>query len=194
MKRKAHTIKNLSVMLMLYMLIWAAFPVMAFARENVPVTIDIPLTYIVSGNDREAGGDIITLTPDDPAAPMPADSSDGKKTIKINREGTYSFGQIYYDRPEIWWYTITREVTPKKGVTKDDTVYKAKVIALNDGQGYVLVFREGSDEKQELVYKDRVAPDTGDTTNIVTYAVIMAAAACAMIIFAVIKRKTKKSL
>ena len=101
MKRKAHTIKNLSVMLMLYMLIWAAFPVMAFARENVPVTIDIPLTYIVSGNDREAGGDIITLTPDDPAAPMPADSKEDKKTIKINREGTYSFGQIYYDRPEI---------------------------------------------------------------------------------------------
>ena len=195
MKRKTHIIKILAGLLMpLNILICAVFPLIAFASENVPVTIDIPLTYIVRGNDKEAGGDCVTLTPDDPAAPMPADSSGGKKTIKISGEGSYSFGQIYYDRPEVWWYTITREVTQKKGVTKDDTVYKAKVIALNDGHGYVLVFREGSDEKQELIYEDRVAPDTGDTSDIASYAVIMAAAACALIIFAVIRIKTKKSL
>ncbi|MBR4089376.1 MAG: hypothetical protein IKK28_00660 [Mogibacterium sp.] len=169
------------------MLILAA-PATAFARENIPVSIDIPVTYIVRGNDRAAGGDTFTLTPDDPAAPMPPESEGGRKSIKISGEGIYSFGEIYYDRPEIWWYTITRDVTEKKGVTKDDSVYRAKVIALNDGHGYVLVYREGSDEKQELVYKDRVAPDTGDSAEFVAYAVVLAAAACALAVLAAVRR------
>jgi hypothetical protein len=83
---------------------------------------------------------------------------------------------------------ITRDVTEKKGVTKDDSVYRAKVIALNDGHGYVLVYREGSDEKQELVYKDRVAPDTGDSAEFVAYAVVLAAAACALAVLAAVRR------
>ena len=83
---------------------------------------------------------------------------------------------------------ITRDVKEKKGVTKDDSVYRAKVIALNDGHGYVLVYREGSDEKQELVYKDRVAPDTGDSAEFVAYAVVLAAAACALAVLAAVRR------
>ena len=35
----------------------------------------------------------------------------------------------------------------KKGVVKDTSIYRAKVIALNDGHGYVLVYKNGSDEK-----------------------------------------------
>ena len=188
MKREIIISRLLRVLLVPGLMLILAAPATAFARENIPVSIDIPVTYIVSGNDKTAGGDTFTLTPDDPAAPMPPESEGGKKSIKISGEGTYSFGEIYYDRPEIWWYTITRDVTEKKDVTKDDSVYRAKVIALNDGHGYVLVYREGSDEKQELVYKDRVAPDTGDSAEFVAYAVVLAAAACALAVLAAVRR------
>ena len=188
MKREIIISRLLRVLLVPGLMLILAAPATAFARGNIPVSIDIPVTYIVSGNDKTAGGDTFTLTPDDPAAPMPPESEGGKKSIKISGEGTYSFGEIYYDRPEIWWYTITRDVTEKKDVTKDDSVYRAKVIALNDGHGYVLVYREGSDEKQELVYKDRVAPDTGDSAEFVAYAVVLAAAACALAVLAAVRR------
>ena len=188
MKREIIISRLLRVLLVPGLMLILAAPATAFARENIPVSIDIPVTYIVSGNDKTAGGDTFTLTPDDPAALMPPESEGGKKSIKISGEGTYSFGEIYYDRPEIWWYTITRDVKEKKGVTKDDSVYRAKVIALNDGHGYVLVYREGSDEKQELVYKDRVAPDTGDSAEFVAYAVVLAAAACALAVLAAVRR------
>ncbi|MBR3331528.1 MAG: hypothetical protein IKG25_10080 [Mogibacterium sp.] len=188
MKREKFIRRLLGALLVPGLMLILAAPATAFARENIPVSIDIPVTYIVSGNDRAAGGDTFTLTPDDPAAPMPPESEGGRKSIKISGEGIYSFGEIYYDRPEIWWYTITRDVTEKKGVTKDDSVYRAKVIALNDGHGYVLVYREGSDEKQELVYKDRVAPDTGDSAEFVAYAVVLAAAACALAVLAAVRR------
>ena len=195
MKRKTYIRKMLAGLLIpVFALIYAAVPLRAYADGNIPVAIHITLTYIVSGNDKAAGGDIVTLTPDDPAAPMPADSTGGKKTVKIKGEGTYSFGEIYYDRPEVWWYTVTREVTEKKGVTKDDTVFRVKVIALNDGHGYVLAYREGSDEKEELVYKDRVAPETGDVNDIAVYAAITAAAACALAMTVILKKKSKKSL
>lgn len=180
---KAIDIERILAVLVLPVLIFAsvAAPLEVHANENIPVTIEIPLTYIVNGNEDTAGGDRFVLTPDDPAAPMPEDASGGRKTIDVEGEGSYSFGTIYYDRPEIWWYTITRELTEKKGVTKDNSVYKAKVIALNDGHGYVLVYKDGSDDKSELVYTDRVAPETGDTNTLVYAATAFAAASALML-------------
>ena len=192
MKTIINTIKP-GTILALLLLFSAVSPMASFARENVPVTIEIPITYIVEGNDGTAGGDDFTLVPDDPLAPMPGDSIDGKKTINIRTEGCYSFGNIYYDRPEIWWYTISRELTDKKGVAKDDSVYRAKVVALNDGHGYVLVYLEGSDEKHELVYTDRVAPDTGDhDISLFIYSGMALAAAAALGWFIALKLKNRK--
>ncbi len=167
-------------------------PDRVFAGANIPVTIDIPVTYIVNGNAKIAGGDTVTLTADDPSSPMPGGTEDGKKTVTIRDEGTYSFGEIHYEKPGVHWYTITRVLTGKKGVTKDDSVYKAKVIALNDGHGYVLVYKEGSDEKTELVYTDKVAPDTGDSGKVLIYCGMMLAAAISLGIFAALRIKSGK--
>ena len=191
---KAIDIERILAVLVLPVLIFAsvAAPLEVHANENIPVTIEIPLTYIVNGNEDTAGGDRFVLTPDDPAAPMPEDASGGRKTINVEGEGSYSFGTIYYDRPEIWWYTITRELTEKKGVTKDNSVYKAKVIALNDGHGYVLVYKDGSDDKSELVYTDRVAPETGDTNTLVYAATAFAAASALMLMILFRSRKRSR--
>ena len=42
-----------------------------FAGTNIPVTVDITVTYTVEGNAETAGGDRVTLTADDPSSPMP---------------------------------------------------------------------------------------------------------------------------
>lgn len=183
--------KTMMLMMATIVLASAAVPSAVFASENVPVTVEIPITYIVHGNDKTAGGDTFVLTADDPEAPMPEGSEDGKLAIDISREGTYSFGEITYERPDVWWYTISRETTKKKGVTKDDSVYRAKVIALNDGHGYVLVYKDGSEKKHELVYEDRVSPDTGDTSRILFYGLGCAASAAALLLIAIIRRKRR---
>lgn len=162
-------------------------PVTVCAGSNVPVTIDISVAYIVEGNAKIAGGDKFTLTADDPGAPMPEGTVDGKKTITIRDEGSFSFGDMRFETPEVYWYTITREVTKKKGVVKDDSIYRAKVAALNDGHGYVLVYKKGGNEKQELIYMDRVAPDTGDKRTVIYYCMAFTAAA-ALTAFAVADR------
>lgn len=159
-------------------------PLPAFAGENIPVTIDITVTYIVDGNVKTAGGDSFILEPDDPASPMPEGTEGGKKRITITDEGSFGFGEIRYERPDVYWYTVTRDLTDRKGVIKDNPVYRAKVIALNDGHGYVLVYRKGSDEKEELIYKDRVAPATGDGNPLIIYLGILAAAAATLAVFA----------
>lgn len=167
-------------------------PAGVFAGTNIPVTVDITVTYTVEGNAETAGGDRVTLTADDPSSPMPGGTEDGKKTITLRDEGTYSFGDIHYDEPGVHWYTITRELTKKKGVTKDGSVYRAKVVALNDGHGYVLVYKEGSDEKSELTYVDRVAPETGDTGRTAVYCILLLSAAAALAASAVIRIRNKR--
>lgn len=180
------------VLLAALIVISAFLPVRVFAGENIPVTVDIKITYIVDGNAGKAGGDRFTLTADDPGAPMPAGTVDGKKTITVKEEGSYGFGDIRFESPEVFWYTITREVTEKKGVVKDSPVYRAKVIALNNGHGYVLIYKNGSSEKTESVYKDRVSPVTGDDSVIIIYAGMMAAAAAALTVFAAAGRRNRK--
>lgn len=167
-------------------------PMTVFAGTNVPVTVDISVTYIVKGNEKTAGGDRFILTADDPASPMPAGAEEGKKIITISREGSHSFGDITYGKPGVHWYTITRELTEKKGVTKDRSTYKAKVIALNDGHGYVLVYKSGSDKKQELVYTDRVAPETGDGAAIMVWTCMALAAAAAFTALAIMRISSRK--
>lgn len=165
----------------------SCMPAKVFAGSNIPVIVDITVTYIVNGNAEIAGGDTVTLTADDPSSPMPGGTEGGKKTITVKDEGTYSFGDIRFDKPGVHWYTVTRELTKRKGVTKDGTVYKAKVIALNDGHGYVLAYKEGSDEKSELVYEDQVAPATGDTGRMLDCLIILIASAVSFAVLAVFR-------
>ena len=174
------------------MILTLYIPAKVYAGSNVPVIVDIPVTYIVNGNEEIAGGDMVTLTADDPSSPMPGGTEAGKKTITIKNEGTYSFGDIRFDKPGVHWYTVTRELTRKKGVTKDGAVYRAKVIALNDGHGYVLAYKDGSDEKSELVYEDKVAPATGDVSKVMGYLVILIASAVSLTVLAVFRVFNKR--
>ena len=177
------------VLLAALMFISIMLPEPAYAGANVPVTVDINITYIVDGNAETAGGDRFTLTADDIRAPMPEGSAGGKKTIEVTDEGSFSFGGMRFEKPEVFWYTVSREVTGKKGVVKDVSEYRVKVIALNDGRGYVLAYKKGSSEKQELIYCDRVTPATGDDNRIIIWFCI--AAAAGLMAFAAAGRRNK---
>ena len=179
------------VLLAALMFISIMLPEPAYAGANVPVTVDINITYIVDGNAETAGGDRFTLTADDIRAPMPEGSAGGKKTIEVTDEGSFSFGGMRFEKPEVFWYTVSREVTGKKGVVKDGSEYRVKVIALNDGRGYVLAYKKGSSEKQELIYCDRVTPATGDDNRIIIWFCIAAAAAAGLMAFAAAGRRNK---
>lgn len=179
-------------LLTVFIIILTLFPLHVFAGDNIPVTVNISVTYSVDGNAAKAGGDKFTLTADDPRAPMPEGTAGGKRTITIRDEGKYSFGDLRFMRPEVFWYTITREMSEKKGVIKDDSIYRAKVIALNDGHGYVLVYRNGSSEKNELAYMDRVTPATGDNSRIMAYVGLATASAAALTVFAAAARRKRK--
>ena len=185
---KYRKISMIMVLLAALFLSFAVIPARVFAGANVPVDIDIPIKYAVNGNAPTAGGDTFTLAPDDPENPMPDGTSGGSKTVTINDEGSYSFGNIHFDRPEVCWYTITRNMEEQAGVKKDDSVYRAKVIALNDGRGYVLVYRKGSDEKHELIYTDQVAPDTGDVNDLYICMFLLLTAAAAFTILAAVRK------
>ena len=56
----------------------------------------------------------------------------------------------------------------------------------------VLVFREGSDEKTELVYTDRVAPATGDAGQLLLYCGMTVTAAAALAVFSALRSRRKK--
>ena len=159
-------------------------PAKVLAAGNIPAKVDIGFTYTVKGDAQRAGNDSFTLTAEDPLSPMPPESADGKKTIKVDGEGSYSFGAITYLKPGIHWYTISRELTESKGVKKDDTVYRVKVTALNDGHGYVSVYRDGSDEKTEPEYTDTTTPETGDGEELMLMLGLTGASAAALAAFA----------
>ena len=93
------------VLLTAFMFVMALLPAPVLAEGNVPVTVDIKVTYKVNGNTGAAGGDRFTLTADDAVAPMPEGSAGGKRTITIPDEGSYSFGDIRFERPDVFWYT-----------------------------------------------------------------------------------------
>lgn len=147
------------------------------AAANIPVTVDIPVRYIAanpedagSGEDTgstadtagaagtadaadsDAGGGgtrILRLTPDTPGAPMPAGTVNGVKELQLQEAGETSFGEITYSRPDIYDYTID---------DSGGSTYHVRVIAMNDGQGSMIITREGLDGKTELVFQERLQP------------------------------------
>ena len=66
MKLKKMTKTMMWIMMTALVFVSAAVPSAVFASENVPVNLEIPITYIVHGNDKRAGGDTFVLTADEP--------------------------------------------------------------------------------------------------------------------------------
>jgi pilin isopeptide linkage protein/LPXTG-motif cell wall-anchored protein len=117
---------------------------------------------------------------------MPAGSKDGVKTVQITGNGSYEFGNMYYDEPGEWVYEISEIDDGVKGYTYDTTKYTltVKVTEDADGDGYLDKTETVTGGDGQIVftnvYKAEPAPSpkTGDgTATTVALLTLLASAA-----------------
>lgn len=105
-------------------------------------------------------------------APMPADY-DGT-VLRLKGNGSGAFGEIVFERPEVYSYRVTREPVTARGYTADECTYEVVVAALADGDVKIVCKRDDADGKaDEVVFHDRykvkkpgLAPETGDSAKL----------------------------
>lgn len=94
---------------------------------------------------------------------MPEGSSGGVKEVTISSNEDFSFGHIYFSKPGVYCYTITRITNESKDIKEDGSVYHAKIAAFNDGTTVIVLQKEGMQEKPDkIIYKDTYTAKTGD--------------------------------
>ena len=70
----------------------------------------------------------------DPSNPMPIGSTGSQKTMSIRGAGSVEFGDITFDKPGVYEYTISEQNTGEDGYTYDTNVYRVKyVVEQKDG-------------------------------------------------------------
>ncbi len=67
--------------------------------------------------------------------PMPKDSADGSKTVKVTSDAAETFGAITYEEDGTYNYTITENSGSLSGVTYDTSVYHIRVKVTTDATG-----------------------------------------------------------
>ena len=118
-----------------------------YAAGSMDVSIEIPVRHVIHGEaDKSRQPCRLVLTPRSPGAPMPSGTVGGQKQITTNRTETVSFGEITYNAPDVYRYTVTKE--------SDDVKYDVQVIILNDGTGKVVAGKRGSMEKNEIYIEE----------------------------------------
>lgn len=138
------------------------FPLISYASEDSTSadaalsSIEIKGEHIVSNNTAlKTGRHTFVLTADDKSYPMPEGSSGGVKEVTISSNEDFSFGHIYFSKPGIYSYTISRTTNESKDLKEDNSVYHVKIAAFNDGTTVIVMQKDGMKEKPDkIVYKD----------------------------------------
>ena len=188
-------IMNLALACLILTIPASVVPVWAAGLPTVTVTI--PVEHLTRGDELNRAATFV-LAARDEGTPMPEGSVDGRKAVTVFGGGTADFGEIRYDYPDVYYYTVSREPAGMAGLTEDDAVYEIMVAAFNDGSAKLVIQEEGADGKAErIVYEDvyhapaaeRQIPATGDGTGFPwRYAVLFALAAAMLVVL----RKGKK--
>lgn len=99
----------------------------------VPVKSDPPVKKVVTGNPDTPGSFTFTLTPADPAFPMPEGSSDGKKEATVSGAGAYEFGDITFTKAGTYVYIITEKNNGQRGYSYDNASYTVTYVVTDNG-------------------------------------------------------------
>ncbi|MBR0373842.1 MAG: hypothetical protein IJH91_04885 [Mogibacterium sp.] len=151
-----------------------ALTMRVWATSLPTVTVTIPVEHLTRGDEWNRTATFV-LVARDVGTPMPEGSVDGRKTVTVRGNGMADFGEIRYDYPDVYYYTVFREPADMTGLTEDNAVYDVMVAAFNDGTAKLVIYEKGTDSKAERilyedVYRDpaaeRQAPDTGDETTL----------------------------
>ncbi|MBW3081752.1 Spy0128 family protein [Bifidobacterium saguinibicoloris] len=96
-------------------------------------------TKTLDGRALNKGEFTFTLTgatgADGAVAPMPEGAKDGVKTVTNAADGKVAFGEITYDKPGTYAYTVRETAGDLGGVTYDDTVYTVTVTVKDNHDG-----------------------------------------------------------
>lgn len=114
-----------------------------FSFENTysggATTDAFDFTKTLDGRALDKGEFTFTLTgaigADGSTAPMPEGAKDGVKTVTNAADGKVSFGEITYDKPGTYAYTVRETAGDLGGVTYDDTVYTVTVTVTDNHDG-----------------------------------------------------------
>ena len=168
MSAKQRKCTMVCAVLMLFMTRFCAAAGPAFAEDkdmnNMPVTAEICLERIVEGDAAKAGEDAFVLKAEDPSEPMPEGSEEGAKTITVRGAGTRSFGEITFQKPDVYLYSVSRVRNDRSNVRKDYEEYTVKAAVLNSGE-VSLITMKSNGKKSAITYRDAVggsAVKTGD--------------------------------
>lgn len=127
------------------------------ASYNQPVTVDIPLEYVIS-NEAKMKKNVkctFTLKAASEETPMPDGKYGGQKEVVMTKSGKTHFGKIKYTTPDVYAYTVVRKnITTVDGLKEDNAEFNVFVCALNNGEGSIIIKRAGDNGKSELIYAD----------------------------------------
>lgn len=149
---------------LLVSLVTAVVFVLPVCAQNTPATVELEVQKILTGDKPSAASTFTFELEAVDGAPMPQDN-----TVTITGEGTAKFGEITYDVPEDYCYTIREKQQTITGYTMDTTVYDVTVQVTTDDQGVltaaVYMGKDGDTAKSEkAVFTNRYkAPDPGAT-------------------------------
>ncbi len=195
--------KKIITIFMAAALLIAAFSSFCYADNFADVLIGGKLT-IEGSSDQNDEQCFSLISIND--APMPEGSAEGVKETAVKYGEDFSFGHIYYERPGIYQYMVSRDMIPNGNVLKDGSVYKVTVEIFSDGTDTVIYQREGAEGKPEgILYIDKYQPPvpgsgtpghsspvkTGDTLTLNKYILLFASALVILVLCRFLLHKRK---
>ena len=194
--------KNITIIMTAAILI-AAISCFCYADSFADVSIGGKLT--IEGSCDHKNEQCFSLISID-NAPMPEGSAEGVKETAVKYGEDFSFGHIYYERPGIYQYMVSRDIIQNEDVLKDGSVYKVTVEIFSDGTYTVIYQREGAEGKPEGIhYIDKYQPPvpesdtpghsnpvkTGDTLPLNKYILLLASALVILVLCRFLLHKKK---
>ena len=161
-----------------------------YADSFATVTIGGKLTI---DDDRllNEGQQCFFLIPSE-GSPMPEETENGVKKAITQPGGSFSFGEIIFEKPGSYEYTVCREERSIKNAAADNSVFRVRVDVFSDGTYTLIYQREGSEGKpDEIIYSDTFTPDhtidrtkvkTGDSLSLNKYILSFASALIILIL------------
>ena len=107
----------------------------AFAQGSVAVTLPVSIRTAGADPEPNAAYTLCLQAVDD--APMPDGAQNGQYSVTVQGAGDYTFPQITYTAPGIYYYQISHVAGADTRCTYDATVYNVTVAITNkqDGTG-----------------------------------------------------------
>lgn len=149
--------------------------------KSIPsVVASIPVKHEITG-DKYTGNDQFTfvLTAEDEKSPMPEGSTGKTKAVTVTGAASPDFGDITFEYPDAYYYTITRQPRVHKDITEGKESYRVMIAKFNDGKYVMVTWNNGGHKADEIKFVDtykappveneKVHPKTGEPVDPVYY-------------------------